>query len=95
MALTFKAALNAVPIDYRDPIVRYARDGVLPTNKLLLALVVGDYRYCVEETDIDLAACLKFLDSQVGPFSHGSLARAAQWENIKGGMKHDAAIIQD
>lgn len=79
----FQRDLNAIPADYRAPVLRYIEHGALPENRLLLALLTGNYRYCVEEIDPDLAAILNFLTRHCPAFAYGSMENAVRWEFIR------------
>jgi hypothetical protein len=73
--------------------LQYLEDGKLPENKLLLALLTGNYRYCVEEIDPDLAAILTFLTRHCPPFAYGSMENAVKWEFVRKNMRAAARKV--
>lgn len=76
----FNADLAAIPADYRDPILNYVEHGVVPENRLLLAILSGDYQWAVEEIDPDLCAVIRFLCRHCPSFAYGSPEHVAKWE---------------
>ena len=90
---SYRADLAAIPTDYRDPIQHYFETGALPENRLLVAILKGDYRYAVIEIDRDLTAVIHFLERHCPDFAYGTPEQVAKWQVMQGMLRGNGADV--
>lgn len=78
----YKADLARVSTKFREPTRRWLEEGIMPDEKILVALLTGEYSYVIRELDDDMSEILNLLDRYCD-FCHGSPQLVAQYEFFK------------
>lgn len=81
----YQHALDQLPAQHRDDLVRYIDEGVVPEhNAGLLALLAGDWRSVVLHADSALPEVVSVLRDFAPQACWGSAQRVARWEDRGG-----------
>ena len=84
--------LLAVPKAFRDPLRAYVEEGVVPKDRALYAILVGDIARAIEIEDphSDIGEVLYFLRIHVSHEAWGTPERVQRWVWMHGQFrKHD------
>lgn len=76
----YRDDLRNLPARFRGPVHAFKQDGEVPSDKDLLALLIGDYEYILATHLPEIARTHDFIVKYLPDFAYGSPELVARWE---------------